>query len=244
MIKLNNNNSGALLDEEELLRKKEMVTSFYRYSDLSIKNIAQQVDMPLNEIQIITDKLAELNASRLFEEESTTRIEKIMSTNVVSLDISKTAADAAALMTENKVGSVIVIKNDRPFGIVTERDLVRRYFRDTLLESLVSHPLIMAEPTTTVEKAAEIMLKNKIRKLPIIDENNLVAGMVTVTDLAMFLLPTRRPGLTLSILQAVSRGKGPRCDSCNSMREIQWCDSCNRFMCRACEDEIHTVDLP
>ena len=55
--------------------------------------------MPLNEIQRITDKLVKLNASRLFEEESTTRIEKIMSTNVVSLDISKTAADAAALMT-------------------------------------------------------------------------------------------------------------------------------------------------
>jgi CBS domain-containing protein len=245
MIKLNNNNSGALQDEEEeLLRKKEVVTSFYHYSDLSIKNIAQQVDMPLNEIQRITDKLVKLNASRLFEEESTTRIEKIMSTNVVSLDISKTAADAAALMTENKVGSVIVIKNDRPFGIVTERDLVRRYFRDTLLESLASHPLITAEPLTIVEKAAEIMLKNKIRKLPIIDENNTVAGMVTVTDLVAFLLPTRRPGLTLSILQAVSRGKGPRCDSCNSMSEIQWCDTCNRFMCRTCEDEIHTVDLP
>ena len=246
MIKLkNNNNSGALQDEEEeLLKKKEVVTSFYHYSDLSIKNIAQQVDMPLNEIQRITDKLVKLNASRLFEEERTTRIEKIMSTNVVSLDISKTAADAAALMTENKVGSVIVIKNDRPFGIVTERDLVRRYFRDTLLESLASHPLITAEPITTVEKAAEIMLKNKIRKLPIIDENNTVAGMVTVTDLVAFLLPTRRPGLTLSILQAVSRGKGPRCDSCNSMSEIQWCDTCNRFMCRTCEDEIHTVDLP
>ena len=246
MIKLNNNNnSGALLDEEEeILRKKEVVTSLYRYSDLSIKNISQQVDMPLNEIQRIADKLVKLNASRLFEEESTTRIERIMSTNVVSLDISRTAADAAALMTEKKVGSVIVIKNDRPFGIVTERDLVRRYFRDTLLESLASHPLIMAEPTTTVEKAAEIMLKNKIRKLPIVDENNTVAGMVTVTDLAMFLLPTRRPGLTLSILQAVSRGKGPRCDSCNSMSEIQWCDSCNRFMCRACEVEIHSVDLP
>jgi predicted transcriptional regulator len=109
---------------------------------------------------------------------------------------------------------------------------------------LASHPLITAEPTTTVEKAAEIMLKNKIRKLPIVDENNTVAGMVTVTDLAMFLLPTRRPGLTLSILQAVSRGKGPRCDSCNSMSEIQWCDNCNRFMCRACEVEIHSVDLP
>ena len=246
MVKLNNNNnSGALLDKEkELLRKKEAVTCLYCYSDLSIKNISQHIDMPLNETQHITDKLVDLNASRLFEEESTTRIEKIMSTNIVSLDISRTAAHAAALMTEKKVGSVIVIKNNRPFGIVTERDLVRRYFRDTLLESLASHPLITAEPTTTVEKAAEIMLKNKIRKLPIVDENNTIAGMVTVTDLAMFLLPTRRPGLTLSILQAVSRGKGPRCDSCNGMNEIQWCDSCNRFMCRACEDEIHTVDLP
>jgi CBS domain-containing protein len=245
MMKLNNNNSGAVIDEEEkALRKREVVTSLYRYSDLSIKNIAQQVDMPLNEVQRITDKLLKLDAVRLFEEESTTRIEKIMSTDVVSLDISKTAADAAALMTEKKIGSIIVTKNNKPFGIVTERDLVRRYFRDTLLESLASHPLITAKPTTTVEKAAEIMLKNKIRKLPIVDENKPVRGMVTVTDLGMFLLPTRRPGLTLSILQAISRGKGPRCDSCNSVTEIQWCDSCNRFMCIACENEIHSVDLP
>lgn len=245
MMELNNSNSSAVTDEDEkALRRKEVVTSLYRYSDLSIKNIAQQVDMPLNEVQRITDKLLKLDAVRLFEEESTTRLEKIMSTDVVSLDISKTAAHAAALMTERKVGSVIVTKNNKLFGIVTERDLVRRYFRDTLLESLASHPLITVEPTTTVEKAAEIMLKNKIRKLPIVNENNTIAGIVTVTDLGMFLLPTRRPGLTLLVLQAISRGKGPRCDSCNSMSEIQWCDSCNRFMCIVCEDEIHTVDLP
>ena len=167
-----------------------------------------------------------------------------MSTNVVSLDISRTAADAAALMTEKKVGSVIVIKNGRPFGIVTERDLISRYFRDTLLESLASRPLITAETTTTVDGAAEIMLKNEIRKLPIIDENNLIVGIVTVTDLATFLSPTRRPGLTLSILRAISRGREPKCDSCNSTTEVQWCDDCNRFMCQTCEDEIHTVDLP
>jgi len=154
------------------------------------------------------------------------------------------AADAAALMSEKKVGSVIVTKNGRPFGIVTERDLIRRYFRDTLLESLASRPLITAETTTTVDGAAEIMLKNEIRKLPIIDENNLIVGIVTVTDLATFLSPTRRPGLTLSILRAISRGREPKCDSCNSTTEVQWCDDCNRFMCQTCEDEIHTVDLP
>jgi len=203
--------------------------------------------MPANEVQRIIEKLSKLNVVRLFEQESTTRIEKIMSSNVVSLDISKTAADAAALMTERRVGSVIVTKNNKPFGIVTERDLVRRYFRDTLLESLASYPLITANPATTVEKAAEIMLKDKIRKLPIVDENNPLTdlvGILTVTDLGKFLLSTRRPGLTLSILQAISRGKGPRCDACNSETEVQWCESCNRFMCRMCEDEIHTIDLP
>ena len=246
MMKLNNSNSGTVIDEEEkALRKKEVVTSLYRYSDLSIKNIAQELRMPLNDVQSIDDKLSKLHAVKLFEQESTTKIEKIMSTNIVSLDISKTAADAAALMTEKKVGSVIVTKNDnKPFGIVTERDLVRRYFRDTLLERLASHPLVTAKPTTTVEKVAELMLKNKIRKLPIVDENKEVIGIVTVTDLGKFLLSTRRPGLTLSILQAISRGKGPRCDVCNSETEIQWCESCNRFMCIVCEDQIHSVGLP
>jgi CBS domain-containing protein len=238
------NNSNSATDRDEALGKKEAVTSLYRYSDLSINNIAQQVNMPANEVQQITDKLLKLDAARLFEQESTAKIEKIMSTNVVSLDVSKTAAEAAALMTEKKVRSVIVTKNNKPFGIVTERDLVRRYFRDTSLESLTSHPLITTSPTTTVEKAAEIMLKNKIRKLPIVDENKVVTGIVTATDLAKFLLPTRRPSLTFLILQTISRGKGPRCDSCNSETEIQWCDSCNRFMCTTCEDEIHSVDLP
>ncbi len=155
------------------------------------------------EVQQITNDLAKTEASQSFVGQSTTRVEKIMSHNVVSLDISKTAAHAAALMSERKVGSVIVTKNSRPFGVVTERDLIRRYYRDMLLENLASHPLITAEPTTTVEKAAEIMLKNKIRKLPIIDENNPRAiGIVTVTDLAIFLSPTRKPGLTLSVLQS------------------------------------------
>ncbi|HEY7108403.1 MAG TPA: CBS domain-containing protein [Nitrososphaeraceae archaeon] len=241
----NNSNNGAVKDEGIAFTRKDIVTSLYRYSDLSIKNIAQEVSMPLNEAQWIIDRLSNPDAARLFVEESTTKIEKIMSTNVVSLDISKPAANAAALMTERKVGSIIVTKDNIPFGIVTERDLVRRYFRDTLLESLASRPLITAMPTTTVNKAADIMLKNRVRKLPIVDEKNkLLTGIITVTDLGRFLLPTRRPGLTLSVLQAISRGKGPRCDSCNSETEIQWCDSCNRFMCMTCENAIHSIDLP
>jgi CBS domain-containing protein len=178
------------------------------------------------------------------EKESNVRIEKIMSPSIVSLDVSKTAAHASILMTEKRVGSVIITKKGKPFGIVTERDLVRRYSRSTSLENLASHPLITTKPSSTVGSVIETMLKNSIRKLPIMDDSKTVVGIVTVSDLARFLLPLSGSGLTSSVLQAVSRGKVPRCDSCNTETEIQWCESCSRFMCLTCEDEIHTVDLP
>lgn len=212
-MKLTNDN--ALLEEKEVIRKKEIVTSLYHYSDLSVRNIAQQVDMHLNEVQKITDDLTKSDALQLLVEQGTSTVEKIMSVNVVSLDYSKTASDAALLMNTRNVGSIIVTKNDRPFGIVTERDLIRRigkkdiYFRDILLEQIASRPLITAELQVTVEEAAQIMLKNKIRRLPIVNAGNKkqVAGIVTVTDLSMFLSHTRRPGLALSILRAISRGR-------------------------------------
>ena len=212
-MKLTNDN--ALLEEKDVIRKKEIVTSLYHYSDLSVRNIAQQVDMPINKVQKITDNLTKSDALQLLVEQGTTTVEKIMSVDVVSLDYSKTASDAALLMTTKNVGSVIVTKNDRPFGIVTERDLIRRigkkdiYFRDILLEHMASRPLITAEMQVTVEEAAQIMLKNKIRRLPIVNAGNKkqVVGIVTVTDLAMFLSHTRRPGLALSILRAISRGR-------------------------------------
>jgi CBS domain-containing protein len=208
-------NDNVLLEEKEVIRKKEIVTSLYHYSDLSVRNIAQQVDMPINKVQKITDDLTKSAALQLLVEQGTTTVEKIMSVDVVSLDYSKTASDAALLMTKKNVGSVIVTKNDRPFGIVTERDLIRRigkkyiYFRDILLEHMASRPLITAEMQVTVEEAAQIMLKNKIRRLPIVNAGNKkqVVGIVTVTDLAMFLSHTRRPGLALSILRAISRGR-------------------------------------
>ena len=111
-------------------------------------------------------------------EESNTKVQKIMSRNVVSLDISKIAAHAADLMTEKRIGSIIVTKNGKAFGIVTERDLVRRYSRETPLESLASLPLITVQPATTVKEAVEIILKNKIRRLPIVDSSNRVVGIV------------------------------------------------------------------
>lgn len=194
-------------------RKVDTVASFYRYSDLSVETMADQLDMDVDEVQKIIDGLAKEDALEIFVEQSATTLEKIMTRNVFSLDFSKTASDAARLMNEKEIGSVVVTSNGKPFGIVTERDIVRRAyakdasFRDIMLEELASRPLIFAEPTLTVEEAAEIMTKNKIRRLPVVDGDKLI-GIVTITDLAAFLSPSRRPGLARSVLQAVSRAKG------------------------------------
>ncbi|MGA9169993.1 MAG: hypothetical protein WBZ20_07595 [Nitrososphaeraceae archaeon] len=78
MIKLSNSNSGIdpEKEEEKTLRKKEVVTSLYRYSDLSIKNISQQVGMAPNEVQGITDELAKSETLQSQMEKSTAKIEK------------------------------------------------------------------------------------------------------------------------------------------------------------------------
>ena len=87
-------------------------------------------------------------------------------------------------------------------------------------------------------------MKNKIRKLSIIDENNSIAIVtVTVIDLSTFLSHTRRPDLTLLILRTISRGIEPRCDHVTGTTEVQWCDDRNRFVCQTCDDEIRIVDL-
>jgi predicted transcriptional regulator len=77
------------------------------------------------------------------------------------------------------------------------------------LGHVCSHPLIAAYRGLSVQDAAEIMVENKIRKLPIRSSANdsKIIGIVTITDIAMFLSPSKRPGLISSVLQAIARGR-------------------------------------
>ena len=190
-------------------KKKSTITNLYRYSDLSVEAIAQQVDMDVGTVQQIIDILTREDALEVMIEQSITNVEKIMSPVVVSLDCSKTPREAAALMAENRVGSVVVTKSGKPFGIVSQSDIVRwtgegSKLLDSTVEGLASVPLITVGRGTSVEEAAKIMIKNQIHKLPVVDGDKLL-GIVTITDLAVFLSPSRRPGLALSVLQAISR---------------------------------------
>jgi len=111
----------------------------------------------------------------------------IMSSPVVTVTIKDTIGSAADIMVKHEIGSIVVLDDDIPIGIVTERDIVKLLVKkkDALqkpLKTLLSKPLITATSRTSVQKALETMLRHKIRRLPIIDRKRLL-GIVTEKDL-------------------------------------------------------------
>lgn len=116
----------------------------------------------------------------------------IVKRNVVSLDHTQTAYDAALLMIKKGVGCIIVTAYDKPFGMITERDIVCTVaglnipLRALLLSYLASRPLICAKSCQTIEEASAIMKKYRIRRLPVVD-GDMIVGLVTARDLAMCL---------------------------------------------------------
>jgi len=116
----------------------------------------------------------------------------IMTTKVVTLDITERVEEALRLMVKFDIGSVVVTDKQRPVGIVTERDITRAALRgDSLLKfpvrSLMSRPLQMVTPNLETHAALETMLKLGVRRLPIVDGEKLV-GIVTEKDLMRWVL--------------------------------------------------------
>ncbi|MDE1843954.1 MAG: CBS domain-containing protein [Thaumarchaeota archaeon] len=150
------------------------------------------VDMSHNMLGMIDDIVIEDSLKVAFSSDGIP-IASIMTRDVITIDHTQTAHDAATIMMEKKIGSVIVTAYGKPFGIVTERDLARIMAtmdissRCLILSYLASRPLICASPTQTIQEASNIMGKHNIDHLPIFEKNKIV-GMVTTRDLAMCLL--------------------------------------------------------
>lgn len=195
-----------------LERRKHVIDTLYHHSDLSVEEISYQVDMSVKQVQNIIDKIKKNKALEVLVEHSKTPMEKIMTKGVVSLEYDKTVYDASVLMTKKGIGCIVVTAKGKPFGIVTERDIVKGIskidisVKKILLEKFASRPLIYASSRQTVEDVVELMTKNRIHKLPIVQQEKVV-GIVTIKDLLVFLSPTRTPGLTESVIHAITREK-------------------------------------
>jgi CBS domain-containing protein len=118
-----------------------------------------------------------------------------MTKYVVTIDANRTSLEAAKVMAEKGISSLIVLKDQDPVGIVTERDFVKKICIKELnvsrikVNEIMSNIRTFADPETPIEVAVQRMLNHKIRRLPIM-ENNKVVGIITVTDLAKYLRTT------------------------------------------------------
>jgi len=111
----------------------------------------------------------------------------IMKEEVVTVDSAATIMDAAKKMDEKNIGCVIVMEKERPLGILTERDFVKKIAinekpMSTPVKSVMSSPLISVDPDATVWELAELMKIKRVHKVPVIQENKLL-GIVTTTDI-------------------------------------------------------------
>jgi signal-transduction protein with cAMP-binding, CBS, and nucleotidyltransferase domain len=108
----------------------------------------------------------------------------------VVADTGKTAQDVAQMMVKKRVGSVIIIdKSGHPIGIITERDIVKRVCLKNVaasrikLEEIMSAPLITIMSYDSIDTASRIMVKNNIKRLVVLEEDNRITGLLSATDI-------------------------------------------------------------
>jgi CBS domain-containing protein len=124
-----------------------------------------------------------------------TKIKDLMNTTVVTVLPQTPVSEAAAGMVRARVGSVIVMQGSFLTGILTERDVVRAAasgedLRASLVSAWMSTDPQSASPEASAEEAAQIMLLNGFRHLPVMD-GRVLCGVVSIRDL--FAARIRRP---------------------------------------------------
>lgn len=112
------------------------------------------------------------------------RAENGMIIDPITITKEKTAADALALMKEFKIGGIPVVdKQNHLIGIVTNRDLRFETQNKLISEIMTSENIITTSQTTDLEQAAEILQAHKIEKLPVVDEQKKLIGLITYKDI-------------------------------------------------------------
>jgi len=169
-------------------------------------------------------------------------IGEVMKRNPTMIDIKATVARAAKVMCQEGVGSVIVLDQNNPIGIVTEEDINCKVVAKDLKPSKVHVNEIMSTPliTVSVDKtsgdAARMMVTNKVRRLPVMDDHHKVIGIVTVRDLLS--VSTELNDLLEELIEInreeiIEQGV---CDRCSQMSDdLKRVDGV--MLCSSCRDE-------
>jgi len=147
---------------------------------------------------------------------------ELMTQTPITIAPEATAADAAAVMRERDIGSLVVLEAGKPTGIVTERDLVTKVAAldkqpsRIRVKEIMTSPLIAVHPHEEVAEAAKLMSARKIRRLPVIQEGKLV-GMITENDIIRVwpqLIEVTREYARAGLESQFAKGIEGHCEAC------------------------------
>jgi CBS domain-containing protein len=112
---------------------------------------------------------------------------------VFKANVADTVQDAFNKMVYNRVGSLLVMKEDVVKGIITERDIIRRGLKDgkvmtdTKIETIMTQDVVIATPEDSLQYVMGLMTRNRIRHVPVFDKGTLV-GLISIGDVVFALL--------------------------------------------------------
>jgi CBS domain-containing protein len=116
------------------------------------------------------------------------KVKDVMVTNIITIAAGATPRKAAELMNRHDIGCIIVVDKDKPIGIVTERDMLKRVLlqlrdpRRSRVSYIMSKPLITTPPETELRDAVNLMNERRIKKLPVVEDGHLL-GLLSITDI-------------------------------------------------------------
>jgi len=115
-------------------------------------------------------------------------VKQAMTKNILVIHPDTAIKDAAKIMAQRRVGSLIAVEGNKLVGIITELDIIWKVVagdldpKITLVRDVMTKEVVTVKANQTLEEATQIMVENKIKKLPVLEGDKLV-GIITATDL-------------------------------------------------------------
>ena len=117
-------------------------------------------------------------------------VREVMTSNPCSIDAGKTVAYAAKMMRDEDVGIAPIVEGDRLVGVLTDRDIAVRVVADgrdpeqVKVTEVASRDVVTLDPQQDLDEALRLMARNQVRRLPVVEEDGRLAGVVAQADVA------------------------------------------------------------
>ena len=116
-------------------------------------------------------------------------IQEAMTSNPTTVEPTTTAQEAARTMKSEDVGSLPIVEGQKLVGVITDRDLAIRIIAeakgvDTPVAEIASKDVVTIDPQQSLEEAARLMASNQVRRLPVVEEDGKLVGILAQADVA------------------------------------------------------------